>query len=575
MTSVASPILLTVDDDPEVSRSLARDLRQQYGADYRIRRAESGPAALEALRELKLRDERVGLLLADHRMPEMTGVEFLEQARLLYPKARRVLLTAYADTDAAIGAINRADVDYYMLKPWDPPQEKLYPVLDDLLEDWRMQDRMTSDDRIRVVGHRWSAPSHAVKDFLTRNQVPFKWLELERDPEAGRLLAANGSVPEHLPLVITEDGRTLQAPSPAELAGALGLSTTPSLPFYDLIVIGGGPAGLGAAVYGASEGLRTLLVEREATGGQAGTSSRIENYLGFPLGISGAELAERAVIQAEKFGAMLSVPARAAALEEHEGHHVVRLEDGEAVAGRTVVVATGARYRRLRVPGLERFEGASVYYAATVVEAQMCANDPIAIVGGGNSAGQATVFLSRYARVVRLLVRSDDLGRSMSRYLVERIRRLPGVEVHDNTEVREVVGDGALEAVVVEDNRTGARSTLEARALFVFIGADPNARWLGDAVRLDEKGFVLTGADAIPPGQPGGVDGRRPRPLETSLPGVFAVGDVRSGSIKRVASAAGEGSMAVRLCHEHLEEVGGAAGREAPNDADRREAAAP
>jgi len=315
MTPRPPPIILTVDDDPEVSRSLARDLRQQYGEDYRIRRAESGPAALDALKELKLRDENVGLLLADHRMPEMTGVEFLEQAREFYPEARRVLLTAYADTDAAIGAINRADVDYYMLKPWDPPQEQLYPVLDDLLEDWKMQDRLTTDDRVRVVGHRWSAPSHAVKDFLTRNQVPFRWLELERDAEAARLLAANGGDGEHLPLVITDTGRTLQAPSTAEVASALGLAATPSLPFYDLIVIGGGPAGLGAAVYGASEGLRTVLVEQEAIGGQAGQSSRIENYLGFPAGIAGGDLARRATPRSRGFGAEMPLTSEVASLE--------------------------------------------------------------------------------------------------------------------------------------------------------------------------------------------------------------------------------------------------------------------
>src|SRR5438309_8516213 len=315
MTAMPPPIILTVDDDPEVSRSLARDLRQQYGEDYRIRRAESGPAALDALKELKLRDESVGLLLADHRMPEMTGVEFLEQAREFYPTARRVLLTAYADTDAAIGAINRADVDYYMLKPWDPPQEQLYPVLDDLLEDWKMQDRLTTDDRVRVVGHRWSAPSHAVKDFLTRNQVPFRWLDLERDAEADRLLTANGGDREHLPLVITDQGQTLQGPSTADVAAALGLAATPALPFYDLIVIGGGPAGLGAAVYGASEGLRTVVVEREAIGGQAGQSSRIENYLGFPSGIAGGGLARRASAQARRFGAEMLLTSEVACME--------------------------------------------------------------------------------------------------------------------------------------------------------------------------------------------------------------------------------------------------------------------
>src|SRR5579872_4694743 len=332
MNRMAPPILLTVDDDPEVSRSLARDLRQQYGEEYRIRRAESGADALEALKELKLRDEKVGLLLADHRMPGMTGVEFLEQTRQFYPKARRVLLTAYADTDAAIAAINRADVQYYLLKPWDPPQEKLYPVLDDLLEDWKMQDRLTSDDRIRVVGHRWSAPSHAVRDFLTRNQVPYRWLELDRDTEAATLLNANGGKRDRLPLVITEDGHALQGPPMPELAAALGLATTPSLPFYDLIVIGGGPAGLGAAVYGASEGLRTVLVEREATGGQAGQSSRIENYLGFPSGIGGGELAWRATTQARRFGAEMLLTSEVSSLEACGAARVVQLANGSPLS---------------------------------------------------------------------------------------------------------------------------------------------------------------------------------------------------------------------------------------------------
>src|SRR5205807_5776600 len=357
MTAMPPPILLTVDDDPEVSRSLARDLRQQYGEDYRIRRAESGSEALDTLKELKLRDEQVGLLLADHRMPEMTGVEFLEQSRQFFPKARRVLLTAYADTDAAIGAINRADVDYYMLKPWDPPQEKLFPVLDDLLEDWKSQDRLKSDDRIRVVGHRWSAPSHAVKDFLTRNQVPFKWLELERDPEAARLLAANGGDGEHLPLVITDTGRTLQAPSTAEVASALGLSATPSLPFYDLIVIGGGPAGLGAAVYGASEGLRTVLVEQEAVGGQAGQCSRIENYLGFPSGIAGGDLARRATTQARRFGAEMLLTSDVLGLEVCGSARVVRLAGGGQLSAHAVLLTTGVAYRRLPAPGVDEFTG--------------------------------------------------------------------------------------------------------------------------------------------------------------------------------------------------------------------------
>jgi thioredoxin reductase (NADPH) len=548
------PILLTVDDDPGVSRAIARDLRQHYSEDYRIRRAESGQEALDTLSELKLRGDRVGLLLADHRMPEMNGVEFLERAQELYPEARRVLLTAYADTEAAIGAINRADVHYYLLKPWDPPEERLYPVIDDLLDDWLAEDRPAFEG-VKVVGHRWSARSHDVKDFLARNQVPYRWKELGRDEEANRLLAAKGMSPDDLPLVITTDGQPLRSPSTSELAGALGLTSTPNLPFYDLIVVGGGPAGLGAAVYAGSEGLETVLVEREAVGGQAGQSSKIENYLGFPSGVSGAELARRAAAQAQRFNVETLLVSEVEALEICGSARVVRMGDGTELSAHAVLLTTGVAYVRMDVPEVENFTGRGVYYGAAMTEAVNCKDEDVYIVGGANSAGQAAVYFSRSARSVTLVVRGDSLQRSMSRYLIDQIEQRDNISVKTRTEVVGADGDDHLEQLWLVDRATGTEDKVDTSWLFVLIGAAPGTEWLGDTLRRDDRGFILSGPDVLVDGKPppGWDMERQPYFLETSVPGVFVAGDVRSQSVKRVASAVGEGAMAVTLIHRYLE----------------------
>ncbi|GAA4093052.1 MULTISPECIES: FAD-dependent oxidoreductase [Actinomadura] len=548
---MTKPVIMTVDDDPGVSRAVARDLRRRYAGTYRIVRAESGSQALASLRELKLRGDDTAVLVADHRMPGMTGVEFLEEAMDLYPYARRVLLTAYADTDAAIRAINVVDLDHYLLKPWNPPEEKFYPVIDAQLDAWLRTPRR-EHAQLRVVGHRWSARSYQVRDFLARNQVPYTWL-LDTAPEGAELARAAGD-PE-LPLVVTADGTTLSAPSDAELAAAVGLSTAPAAGFYDLIVVGGGPAGLGAAVYGASEGLRTVLIERHASGGQAGQSSRIENYLGFPDGVSGAQLADRARRQAERFGAELITTAEAAGLEARGQARVVRQTDGTEISAHAVILATGVSYRRLDAPGLDDLVGVGVYYGAAMAEIPGCQGEEVYVVGGANSAGQAAVNLSRYARRVHLVVRADGLERSMSHYLIEQIAAIPNIEVHPNTVIAEGHGSGHLEAITL-DGPEGKRR-VDAQRLFVFIGAEPHTGWLEGVVERDPRGFVLTGPDLVAGGRrpAGWAADRQPYHLETSLPGVFAAGDVRADSMKRVASAVGDGAMAVALVHRYLEQA--------------------
>ncbi|TXJ76140.1 response regulator [Streptomyces lavendulae] len=547
-------VILTVDDDPGVSRAVARDLRRRYGASYRIVRAESGPSALEALRELKLRGDLVAVILADYRMPRMNGIEFLEQALDVYPGARRVLLTAYADTNAAIDAINVVDLDHYLLKPWDPPEEKLYPVLDDLLTAWRASDHKPVPST-KVVGHRWSAPSSRVREFLARNQVPYRWYSVE-EPEGQRLLAAAGLDGQRLPVVITPDGSALVEPEAPELAARVGLATTPTADFYDLVVIGGGPAGLGAAVYGASEGLRTVLVERSATGGQAGQSSRIENYLGFPDGVSGAQLTDRARRQAARFGAEILTAREVTALETCGAARVVRFADGTAIAAHSVILATGVQYRQLDAQGCADLTNCGVYYGSALTEAAGCQGQDVYIVGGANSAGQAAMYLARGAKSVTLLVRGADLAASMSYYLVQQIAEAPNIEVRCRTVVDAAHGAERLERLTLRDTATGETERVDAQWMFVFIGAAPLTDWLGEGVRRDERGFILAGPDLTADGRPpaGWELDRPPYHLETSVPGVFVAGDARAESAKRVASAVGEGAMAVMLVHRYLEQ---------------------
>ena len=556
MTEQAETIrtaILTVDDDPGVSRAVARDLRRRYGEHNRIVRAESGADALEALRQMKLRGDLVAVILADYRMPGMNGIEFLEQAMDIYPGARRVLLTAYADTGAAIDAINVVDLDHYLLKPWDPPEEKLYPVVDALLDAWMASDHRPVPE-IKVVGHRWSARCSEVREFLARNQVPYRWYNSD-EPEAQRLLEAAHADGLSLPVVITPDGDPLIEPSDAELAARVGLATTPAKDFYDLIVIGGGPAGLGAAVYGASEGLRTVLVERTATGGQAGQSSRIENYLGFPDGVSGAQLTDRARRQAAKFGAEVLTTRDVVALDVCGSARRVRFADGTTIDAHTIILATGVTYRQLNAPGLADLTGRGVYYGSALTEASACLGQDVYIVGGANSAGQAAVYLSRHAKSVTILVRGPSLERSMSYYLIKQIEDVPNISVRTCTEVTEAFGDDHLESLTLRSTATGGTETVDAQLLFLFIGAAPLTDWLDGVVVRDSGGFVVSGPDLSVGGErPRGWElDRMPYHLETSVPGVFVAGDARAESAKRVASAVGEGALAVMLVHRYLE----------------------
>jgi len=553
---MAKPILMTIDDEPHVLNAIARDLQAHYQTGYRIVKAGSGAEALEATREFKRRNTPVALFLVDQRMPAMSGIEFLAEAIKLYPESKRVLLTAYADTDAAIASINAIDLDYYLMKPWDPPEERLYPVLDDLLSDWMASVQLPYDG-IRVAGTLWSASSHNVKEFLARSQIPYKWLDIERDSEARELVETTSEGRPRLPTVFFPDGTTLVDPDLRSLAEKVGLRAAARQPFYDLIIIGAGPAGLAAAVYAASEGLRAVVIEKEAAGGQAGTSARIENYLGFPNGISGADLTRRATTQAKRLGAEILTAQEVTGLRVEDPYRIVTLDDGSELSCHALLVATGVKVRELDVPGIKPLVGASVYYGAATSEAVHYQGSKVFVIGGANSAGQGAMFLSRFASEVTIVIRADSLKMSMSQYLIDQIEATRNISLRIHTEVTAVAGTDHLEAVTLRNNTTGESETVPADAIFIFIGAVPHSDVVAGIVERTEEGFIITGPDLM-------REGRRPKNwklkrdpflLETSVPGIFAAGDVRHGVVRRVASAVGQGAVSVSFVHKYLETV--------------------
>jgi thioredoxin reductase (NADPH) len=539
-----------------VLRAVERDLRRKYGEKYRVVRADSGDTALQVLEQLQLRNDPLALMLVDQRMPRMSGVEFMERAVPLQPEAKKILLTAYADTDAAIRAINQVKIDHYLLKPWDPPEERLYPVIDDLLDDWQAAFRPPYEG-IRMIGNRWSAKSHALRDFLARNQVPYQWLDVETSDEARRLVEQVEGAAGHLPLVLFPDGTSLVEPTTAQIAEKIGMRTRAEKEFYDLIIVGAGPAGLAAGVYGASEGLKTAMIEREAPGGQAGTSSRIENYFGFQSGVSGGELARRGVAQATRFGVEILTPQEATGVRVDGPYRYVTLSDGSELSCHALLIATGVSYRKLDVPGVEKLAGAGVYYGAAQTEALSCKDEDVYIVGGANSAGQAAMHFSTVARSVTMLVRGDSLEKGMSQYLVDEIRERPNISVCLGSQVVEVHGDDHLETITSQ-TADGNRQTAPAASLFIFIGAAPRTDWLDGVVERDRQGFILAGSELIQDGKrpKGWTEDRDPYLLETSVPGIFVAGDVMRGSIKRVAAGVGAGSIAVQFVHQYLAKVG-------------------
>jgi len=547
---------MTVDDEPQVLNAVQRDLRAHYRGDYRIVKANTGRDALDAIQKFKERNEAIALFLVDQRMPQMTGTEFMAEAIKYYPDARKVLLTAYADTEAAIASINNVGLDYYLMKPWDPPEEHMYPILDDLLSDWLATVPLPYEG-IRVAGTLWSATSHDIKDFLARNRIPYQWLDIEADSEALALVERSTSGAHQLPIVYFPDGEVMVNPDFQKLANKCGLQTEATEDFYDLIIVGAGPAGLGAAVYGASEGLKTLMIDKEATGGQAGTSSRIENYLGFPKGLSGSDLARRATAQAKRLGAEILLAQSVVNVRVEDPYRYVLLSDGTEIGCRALIIATGVKTRQLNVAGAEKLTGAGIYYGAALTEAAYYRNQPMYVVGGANSAGQGAMFFARYASKVTMLVRGSSLAKGMSQYLVDQIASTENIEVKVLTSVTETFGEDRLEAITIKDKETGKTEKVACSALFIFIGAVPHADMVAGVVERNRAGFILTGTDLIQDGQrPAGWTLRRdPFMLETNVPGIFAAGDVRQGAVRRVASAVGQGAIAVNFVHQYIKTV--------------------
>jgi len=556
MANDKKPIIFSIDDDPQVLRSLRNDLRNEYKNDYRIISTDSPQEALQSLPELKKQGETVALFLSDQRMPDMLGVDFLEKAKSIFPEAKRVLLTAYSDTEAAIRAINNVGLDHYLIKPWDPPREKLYPVLNDLLDDWET-NHTPEFHGMKLIGYQYAPKSHEIKDFLAGNLFPYLWLDVESDERAKELLELHGKDTKDLPIMVFEDGTVLCQPSNSELASKLGLATQARQEMYDVAIIGAGPAGLAAAVYGGSEGLKTLLIERRAPGGQAGTSSRIENYLGFPKGLSGADLTHRALTQATRLGAEFLSSQGVSSIEVENNYKKLNFNDGAHVYAKSVIIATGVDYRKLPAKGAEQFTGAGVYYGAAITEANACRNKQIFVVGGGNSAGQGAVYLSQFANKVHIVIRREDLTATMSSYLIDQIAAIPNIEILGRTEVVEALGRESLECIVLEDVDTKETRQVKADSLFIFIGTKPATEWIPNNILVDDKGFIETGKELKQYPQFKSIWKRQREPflLETCQPGIFAAGDVRAGAMNRVASAVGEGAMAIKFVHEYLAEV--------------------